>query len=252
LTCAARANAQWIAPPAADAPDTPQFMSRYDFHMSADNTASGDQRFWWDTHFGGDFDLVDYKSGRTTMLADYQAILGKQLRLFDPNQGNYLLEVSSSWRHGPTEIAGVFHHESRHLSDRAKIDAIAWNVAQVRVFEHLAFDGTQIELRGDAGRVTEHAFVDYAWTADADAKVSRPVASHVAVYGRAYTETYGINHTQSTRGRQTGGRVEGGVHLKGKNGGIDVYAGYERVVDADAFQELPLSWAFAGFRLVNK
>jgi len=40
--------------------------------------------------------------------------------------------------------------------------------------------------------------------------------------------------------------------LAGRNGAIELFAGYERIVDADAFQEMPLSWAFAGFRLVNK
>src|SRR5476651_1844870 len=133
LVCALApsAYAQWIAPPPVDAPATPQFMPRYDFHLSADATASGDERFSFDTHFGGDMDLVDYKHGRGTVLIDYQAVLGDQLRPFDPNQGNYLLEASSSGRVGTTEIFGVFHHESRHLSDRFKIPAIAWNELQV-------------------------------------------------------------------------------------------------------------------------
>ena len=250
---AAPASAQWIAPPpAAEAPAHPEFFPRYDFHLSADLTASGDKRFWWDTHFGGDFDLVDYGAGRLTFLADYQAVLGKQLRLFDPNQGNYLLEFSTSARARHTEVFAVFHHESRHLGDRTKIVAIAWNVLQARVYHNIAVRGSTIELRGDIGKVVGHAFVDYNWTADADAKVSRPIARHLSAYGRGYAETFSIRRNESTRGRQTGGRVEGGVHLAGRNGAIELFAGYERIVDADPFQEMPLSWAFAGFRLVNK
>lgn len=250
----ATARAQRIAPEPADAPpDAPQFMSRFDVHLTADATASGNPEFWMDSHFGGDFDIVDYGKGRGTLLADYQAVLGKQIRPFDPNQGNYLLEGSSSLRLGDdVEVAGVFHHESRHLGDRAKIQAIAWNVLQVRLFYHHTFAGTEVKVRGDAGNVVQHSWVDYKWTADIEGRVDKPVASHVLAYGSGYAETYGINHDISTRGRQTGGRVEAGFRLLGKRGAIDLFAGYERIVDADAFQELPLSWAFAGFRVVNK
>lgn len=256
VAVAAPVRAQRIAPEPADAPaSAPQFMSRFDVHLTADATKSGDKRFWMDSHFGGDFDIVDYGKGRGTLLADYQAVLGKEIRPFDPNQGNYLLEGSSSYRIGDAEVAGVFHHESRHLGDRAKIQAIAWNVLQVRVLYHHTFDGAAVKLRGDAGQVVQHSFVDYKWTADIEGRVDKPVAPHVALYGSGYAETYGIRHdetTQSTRGRQTGGRVEGGVRLAGLRGSVDLFAGYERVVDADAFQQLPLSWAFAGFRVVNK
>lgn len=250
------ARAQRIAPAAADAPpDAPQFMSRFDVHLTADATASGNPAFWMDTHFGGDFDIVDYGKGRSTLLADYQAVLGKQIRPFDPNQGNYLLEGSSSYRLGDAEVAGVFHHESRHLGDRAKIQAIAWNVLQVRLFYHHTFQGTEVKLRGDAGDVVQHSWVDYKWTADIEGRVDKPIAPHLVAYDSGYAETYGIRHdatTESTRGRQTGGRVESGVRLTGRGGAIDLFVGYERIVDADAFQELPLSWAFAGFRVVNK
>ena len=246
------ARAQWIAPPPADAPKTKQFMPRYDFHLSADATASGDERFSFDTHFGGDMDIVDYVHGRGTVLIDYQAVLGDQLRPFDPNQGNYLLEVSSSGRIGTTEIFGVFHHESRHLSDRMKIPAIAWNVLQVRVLQRFTVAGTTIDLRGDAGKIVQHAIVDYDWTADIDARIARPVRPHLDVYAHGYSETFGVKQDVSTRGRQTGGRIEGGVRLIGHGGAIELFAGYETVVDADAFQALPLSWAFAGFRLANR
>ena len=67
---------------------------------------------------GGDFDLVDYVYGRLAILADYEAVLGDELQLFDPNQASYTLEVSVSARLRGTELAGVLHHVSRHLSDR--------------------------------------------------------------------------------------------------------------------------------------
>src|SRR5262249_41832808 len=109
-------------------PATPQFLPRYDFHMEAAGLGSGgDVRFSWETHWGGDFDLVDYVRGRLMFLADYQAVLGHEFQPFDPNQSYYTLEVSSSTRIGSTELAGVLHHVSRHLGDRFKDFAIAEN-----------------------------------------------------------------------------------------------------------------------------
>ena len=61
-----------------------------------------DDRFVWDTHFGGGLDVVDFVSGRINVLIDYEAVLGRQIRAFDPNQGNYALEGSVSRRFGGT------------------------------------------------------------------------------------------------------------------------------------------------------
>ena len=62
---------------------------------------SDDPRFVWDTNFGGELDFVDYGLGRTTFAANYEAVLGEEFRRFDPNQGNYLLDLSTSARaHG--------------------------------------------------------------------------------------------------------------------------------------------------------
>src|SRR5262245_28929770 len=82
--------------PVPQAPVEAQFMSRFDFHMSAAGLNEPDPRFSWDTHWGGDFDFADYVRGRLMFLADYQVVLGREIRLFDPNQGNYTLEVSGS------------------------------------------------------------------------------------------------------------------------------------------------------------
>ena len=93
-------------PVAAPAPDQPEFLPRFDFHLTIDRLLRSqtpqeelvDERFSWDTHYGGSFDLVDYVGGRATVTADYQAVLGHEFRPFDPNQANYILEASLSGR----------------------------------------------------------------------------------------------------------------------------------------------------------
>ena len=54
----------------------------------------------WDTNFGGEIDVIDYRTGRAIFAANYQAILGDEFRPFDPNQGNYIIGVGVTARVG--------------------------------------------------------------------------------------------------------------------------------------------------------
>jgi hypothetical protein len=248
LVAVARVRAQQ---PLAEPPTSGQFLSRYDFHLSAAGLAVDDPRFKVDTHWGGDWDLVDYVHGRLMFLADYEAVLGDQLRLFDPNQGNYTLEVSSSFRAGGAEFAGVLHHVSRHLSDRANTQAIAMNVAEARVLRQVDIGTATLALRADGGPVIARAYVDYSWLVVGEALLRRPLTPHVGLLARAHTDIYGVDHAIAGRSRQQGGRLEAGVRLAGTRGALELFGGYERVVDAYPLGRQPMRWAFAGFRIVN-
>lgn len=239
--------------PLPDPPESPQFMSRYDFHLAAAGLGSGDpSRFQWDTHWGGDFDLVDYVTGRFGFLVDYQAILGNELRPFDPNQGNYVLEFSGSFRLGRTEVAGVFHHVSRHLSDRPKIAAVAMNVLEARLLRRFRPSAaSEIDVKAEAGHLLQQAYVDYTWLGKLDVTARRRLRGAAGAYGRVLGEVYAVDPSIAGRATQTGGRVEAGIRLRGKGGAMDLFAGWERMVDADLFDRRPRSWPFAGFRLVR-
>ena len=131
-------------------------MSRTDFHLNAawlgtqvgetsgDETPAGeppaDKRFAWDTFWGGSIDFIDYVNGRIGIVIDYEAVLGREFQLFDPNQGNYTLEASSSARiDDDNEVVALFHHVSRHLSDRTK----ARNPVRVAVRSVICAGGTR-------------------------------------------------------------------------------------------------------------
>lgn len=239
------------SPAAAPAPG-PDFLTRYSFHLSANALAIEDERFSWDAHFGGDLDVVDYVKGRTSILADYEVVLGNGFRPFDPNQAYYALEVSSSYRIGGAEVSGVFHHVSRHLSDRAKQEPIAWNVLGARLLRSAVVDGITLEARAEAGSVVQHSNVDYGWTADIDLLISRKLRPRVGVFGHGHGVMVGVDGTMANRGRQKGGLVEGGVRFEGRAGTLELFAGIERRIDADPLDQLPRQWGVAGFRLLSK
>ena len=60
LLFVSRASAQPLpTTPAATSSAPPEFLSRYDFHISTAGLATDDPMFSWEAHFGGDFDLVE-------------------------------------------------------------------------------------------------------------------------------------------------------------------------------------------------
>ncbi|MGB7219512.1 MAG: hypothetical protein WBD07_11960 [Vicinamibacterales bacterium] len=252
LCLAAMASA--VASPAAAQAAPPaalEFLTRYDFHLSAAALSNDDRRFSWDTHFGGELDAVDYKLGRTSVRLDYQAVLGNEIRAFDPNQGNYLMEASTSVRSRAVEVALVFHHMSRHLGDRDKTVPVAWNLLGVRVLKSASAGLAAIDMELGAGRITQHSFVDYSWIGNTDVVVRRPLVPRMGLYVRGSGEVRGVDSALSNRGAQAGGLVETGVRLQGEKAAIDLFLGYERRADAAPLDLQPQTWIFLGFRLVG-
>jgi hypothetical protein len=248
------------------APAGPAFMSRGDFHLTAAaltpptiTTAGGvstaDPRFSWDAHFGGSLDVVDYVVGRAAVLIDYQAVLGTEYRPFDPNQGNYTLEVSSSVRVGSgTEIVAVFHHVSRHLSDRLKPKAlpVAWNELGGRILHRMTLGSATVDADLAGGYAVERAYVDYTWMGEAHVLVRRPINDHVGVFAHGSGQFFAVDGSIAARGRQTGGLVEAGIRLTGGAGAVELFAGIEKRVDADPLDRQPQHWGLAGFRLLSR
>lgn len=239
-------------PVVSPAPDKPQFLSRMDLHMAASGLSNSDNRFDWDTHFGGSLDLVDYVGGRAGVYADYEAVLGDEFRIFDPNQGNYTLEAFASTRSGSTEVVGIFHHVSRHLSDRPKRFAIAWNLLGARILHQIKAGEATFDFDLEGGAVVQHSYVDYKWIGELHVRAMRQLNPHAAVYGRAIGQMFGVNGEVQGRTRQVGGTVEAGLRLNGPGGKMELFAGIERRVDADPLDRQPQHWALAGFRLLSR
>ena len=246
------ARAQMPQPVAAPAPSGPEFLSRYDFHLSAVALANDNVDFAWDTHFGGSFDVIDYVVGRAALLVDYQAGLGNEPRIFDPNQGNYTLEPSLSIRMGPIEVVAVLHHVSRHLGDRPKDEAVAWNELGVRLLHHRAVGSGTVDVDLEGGRVVQHSFVDYRWIGELGITARRPVNDRLAVFLQARGQLTAVDELVNHRATQVGGIVEAGVRIRGTGGVLELFAGVERRIDPWPVSVGSMEWGLAGLRLVSR
>lgn len=231
--------------------DKLSFLPRYDFYLSAAALAADDPRFAWDTHFGGDVDLLTLAAARVNFLAEYEAVLGSEFRSFDPNQGNYTLEASVARRVEHTEFAAVVHHVSRHLSDRPKRFSVDWNTVAVRVSRQVAYGATNFHVRATLGKVFKRSYVDYDWIGDVEVAARRQLKTGVGIFGRGMCTVYASDAGTPDRTR-AGVRLEGGVRLGGGEGASELFAGYEHRVDAYPLQRSAEGWAFAGVRLVSR
>ncbi|HUK35083.1 MAG TPA: hypothetical protein VLV86_14285 [Vicinamibacterales bacterium] len=233
-----------------------EFLSLYDFQLEI-NVLSGDNgnQYRWDTHWGGAVDVLNYVKGRVSFVGDYEAVVGSEFRPFDPNQGIYILEPSTSWFVGDQEFAFVFHHVSRHLSDRPKVYSVAWNVVEGRYLHKFDFPhATTLSVRASAGHVAQHATVDYTWELDWDVTARHRMNPHLEWYGRSTGEMYGVAAVplDIDRGVQHTARLELGTRLTGVKADLELFVGAEHRLDASIFQFVPVSWAIAGFRVASK
>lgn len=243
---AAPAHAQTIQPPSP--PAGVEFFSRFDFLVSMEHLFSEEPRFVWDANFGGELDMIDYGSGRATFVANYETILGSEFRAFDPNQGNYILEGSISARTGALEAAGVFHHVSRHLSDRPKRFPVDWNMIGGRIGGATARGRTALRGRVDVRGVIQNTYVDYRWEMESDVAARVALRPRVAFVSRGGFRVVGVDGSLA-RGTQYGYRGEGGVRLDGRGAALELFIAAERRIDPYQLEFSTATWMTMGFRI---
>lgn len=227
-----------------------ELLPRSAFYVSAEKL-SENVMFVWDANFGGEVDVIDYRTGRATFVANYQAILGDEFRHFDPNQGNYILSGSASLRMPGVEVAGVFYHQSRHLADRPNRVAIAWNMAGVRLQRAIEVSRAHVDASVDVRGVVARAFVDYTWEIEGAVRSDVQIRRSVGLLFGGTLRLLGVDDTQN-RGNQTGFRAETGLRFEGKRGAMEFFVAGERRIDPSPLQFGTATWASVGFRLLSR
>ena len=250
LLCAAGSAAQPAETP-GDPDPVVEFLPRVTFHVTAAHLVSDDDRFVWDAEYAGSLDLVDYTAGRFVFYATYNVVGGNEFQPFDPVQGNYLLGLTSSLRVRGTEIAGVFHHVSRHMSDRERPFSVAWNMLGVRVSRPLSVQRLALESRVDVRGATQRSFVDYEWEVDAGVKGRYPLGGNRALVTDVGLRHVGVDGSRN-RGGQTGARGEAGIRFEGRRGALELFVAAERRIDPYPLELGTASWLSAGFRFLTR
>jgi hypothetical protein len=82
--------------------------------------------------------------------------------------------------------------------------------------------------------------------------VRHPVNERVGVFVHGSGRAFAVDERVARRGAQAGGLVEGGVRLTGRAAALEIFAGYEKRVDADPLDRLSQRWGLVGFRIVSR
>jgi len=117
---------------------------------------------------------------------------------------------------------------------------------------HFEFNKTSFDGRGAIEKVVERAFLDYSWTTGLHLAARRPISLMASWFAQGDFETYGVNQRIAGRGKQNGVHLEGGLNLKGGQGSVEFFTGWEQVVDAYPLERGSRRWAFIGLRLAGR
>ena len=243
------ASAQTAPVPGVSTGEPTGFLSRMAFFLAVAGMQTDDPRFSLSQRGRADLDLFSYRKGRINFLVDTELVMGSERRAFDLNHANVIFETSSSYRLGPVELAAVAHHVSRHVVDREFDRVPAWHTMGARAAHVFRTRQSTIDVNVEYGHVVQHTFVDYKWTSQMTVRLQPAPGPGVHVFASGSGGFVGVDRAVVDRGRQTAGRVEGGVQFAAARGVLDLFGAYERRVDGYPTSREPSSWFEFGFRL---
>ncbi|MDP6579843.1 MAG: hypothetical protein QF681_04225 [Vicinamibacterales bacterium] len=229
------------------------FLTSYRFHLNALRLVSNDDNFVWDTDFGGDMDVFDLQYVRGNVLVNFESIVGEQLRAIDPNQANYMVDLSTWWRTGAgdSELGATFHHVSRHLSDRDKEFAVAWNMLGVQYTAPMQLRSWDLNVGYRALKTIQRSFVDYTAEIGGSVQALRALHTRVSLMVGGELTLVSVDKTDRGRDQQVGGRFEIGARFPGGAGFGEVFLARERRIDANPFDLEPTTFTMLGFRFLS-
>ncbi|HEX7778521.1 MAG TPA: hypothetical protein VF424_04750 [Vicinamibacterales bacterium] len=252
LICFALAAPAVAQTPPSDPPvSSRSFMPRSAFEFSWARLFTNDRRFYWDARIRLDLDIAEVDGWQMRFSADYDAVIGRERRVFDLNQGLYLVEGTIGHDVRGTGVAFLAQHVSRHLVDRENPPAISWNLAGVRLTRRLVAGRTTVEGKFDLGHAMQQAFVDYTWISQAEVRGVGPINARLSWVAEATGDLVLVNHLVRDH-RVCGGRIEGALRVNGRVAAVDVVLGYERRIDGFPTDRFRVRAFTLGFRLVSK
>jgi hypothetical protein len=231
--------------------DDLELVPEMDLHIEFSRYAPTDRDFVWDSWLGGRATLLRVGPTSVFIVGDVETILGRELRTFDANQSNYVLEGGITRDHGPWSFSGAFHHVSRHLIDRPKSASVDWNMLGLRAERRLSA-GTEQRGRVTLGVAREigRTFVRYVWEFRAAADYDLLKADPGALYGRVTLRAITEEKTlENTRGGFLDALIEGGWRVRRTNRMFHLFLAYEHRNDVYLLTHESRDRALFGFRV---
>ena len=214
------------------------------------NGVDADTRFNWDADVSFDMDVVDAGLFRGNLFIDVETIVGSEFRGVDPNQNNYIADVSVFVRLPHGELSTTYHHVSRHLSDRATEGSISWNMFGVGYGDRITMGRFELDAGLRALWTVERVGVDYDAEYTGYASLMRTLDERFALFGSADGVFVQVAPRRFNRSEQKGGRVGGGLRIVTGVAAVDLFVAREQRIDARCLRERT-RWTQFGIRVTT-
>ena len=240
---------------AAEAPlgsaEDSKFLPFIGPQLEAARYSSANEEFSWVGWVGARTDLVEAGKWTAFFNPNVETILGHRVRSFEAVQANYSLEVGLRRAVGRTQVSGFFHHVSRHVQDRLKVQAVDWN------FLGLRLEGPWPERwnRGGGfgasfGIATLSSGVKYDWEARISADVDIVRRDSKSLFLLADARRVGaVESNDYPRGTFTDFRGEMGFRYVRESTQFSLFVAYDHRNDALIAKPLVIDRALIGFRI---
>ena len=234
------------AAPAASA----ELLPDVSVHLRAARYVPARTDFHWQGWIGAGAGIIRVRGTTAYFTSDVETIIGNTRRTFDANQANYHLETGIRQRAGRATATLFFHHVSRHYVDRAKAQAVDWNILGTRVEWPLRTGRRPVLATASLGHTTLDSLVGYRWEAIAEVDAEPARIGSAAVFGRAAVRAVTVEENPTLgRGGFVDASIEGGARWAQEGRVLDLFAAVER--RNDVFLEVAgrQDRALFGFRI---
>jgi hypothetical protein len=219
--------------------------------LEAARYSDANEEFAWVGWIGANVDLVEKGRWAGYLNANVETILGHRLRSFEAVQANYSLEVGVHLDLGRGLLSPFFHHVSRHVQDREKVQAVDWNVLGLRYDSAWPTKwGRRGAFSGSFAVATLSSGVDYDFEARVAGDIDVVRKDNRAMFFLAAMRYVGAQSTENfPRENLTDVRIEAGVRRWTETSQFALFVAYQRRADALIPQALVTNRALFGFRI---
>jgi hypothetical protein len=243
--------AGWGTLPAAAQSEPAKFLPFMGVQLEAARYAPANEDFAWVGWIGARVDLMEKGKWSAYFNPNVETILGHRVRSFEAVQANYSLELGIRRDVRRGRLSGFFHHVSRHVQDRLKVQAVDWNFLGVQYDSPWPSawnrrGGFQASL----GVATLSSGVEYNWEARASGDIDLAGKGAGALFVLGDVRHVGAAPTSGfPRSGLTDLRAEAGFRRWLDSSQFALFVAYEHRSDALVSTALVVDRALFGFRI---
>ena len=212
---------------AAAAAPAAELLPLASVRLEATRYVPAEDELEWQGWIGGGASLL--RAGGVTLWgrAEVETILGQVIRPFEATQANYHLSFGLRATAGRFEVVPFFHHVSRHHVDRAKTDAVDWNLLGVEASGQPW--SAPVWILASAGRTTQASLPGYEWElrAAVEAAVWRQGRGSALLRGALRLVTV-RDHDTLPRGDFADWTLEGALRWESEGRALEAYVAAEK------------------------